>query len=1219
MDVSWIQDVFSPEERNWEEFYRNRWAHDKVVRTTHGVNCTGSCSWNVHVKDGLVSWEMQALDYPRFDPAIPAYEPRGCQRGNSKSWYLYSPLRVKYPYVRGTLLDLWQKALATHDDPIAAWESLVTDPEARRSWQKARGKGGFRRAAWDEVLPMLAAANLYTARRHGPDRIIGFSPIPAMSMVSYAAGARYMQLLGGVCLSFYDWYCDLPPASPEIWGEQTDVAESADWFKSRYIAVVGSNVLTTRTPDAHFLVEARHQGAKVVVFSPDFSQTSKIADEWVPIHQGQDGAFWMAVGHVLLTEFYAGRRVDYFDNYLRRFTDAPFLVELEETGKGTYRPGSTIRASAFFTEREEEHADWKLVAFDEEMSLRVPQGSVGHRWQKKKGAWNLESRDGRSGEEFTPRLTLSGESDDVVPVILDDFTEPGAPAPLMRAVPVRRVETLKGPRLVTTVFDLLLAQYGVARDLGKSIQSDWPMGYDDASQPFTPAWQEKFTGVSADDVIRFAREWGATAEKTNGRCMVIIGAGVNHWYHNNLIYRACITALMLTGCVGRNGGGWNHYVGQEKLVPAGSWAPIAFAQDWGGPSRLQNTPSFHYMHSGQWRYEKAFHDVCPVANEDHPMAGGHTADRQAMAVRLGWLPCFPQFDRPNHEVLAEARSAGATSPESVAQFVADQLRSRKLRFSMEDPDNPESWPRIFYMWRGNALHASAKGHEYFMRHYLGTDSAAIATEDAEADVHDVVWRKAAEEGKFDLVVDLNFRMDTSALYSDVVLPAATWYEKDDLSSTDLHSFIHPMQKAVPPSWESRSDWQIFRELARHTQEIAATSMRQTFEDLVVTPLMHDTPAEMAQPAVRDWAHGECDAVPGRTMPNVAVVERDYATIFDRFISLGPKFRDAGLGAHGTKYAVDDLYDEWVREQSVETWGGKRYPSLRDDRSVCEVILRFAAETNGELAWRAFKSEAEKTGRELGHLARGTRGVTYTFDDLVRQPRRALTTPFWTGVTNEGRTYAGFVQNVEELIPWRTLSGRQHLYLDHEVYRAYGEQLPTYKLRAEQSSLGDLDHTPVDERALVLNYLTPHGKWHIHSTFGDTLRMETLSRGIEPVWINDRDAETLALNDNDWVEMTNDHGVVVTRACVSSRIPRGICFIYHANERTIGNPRTATRSPDGVPRRAGGHNSLNRARLKPLLMIGGYAQFSWAFNYWGPPGINRDTYVAIRKAGEAPVW
>ena len=89
--------------------YRERWSHDKVVRTTHGVNCTGSCSWKVFVKNGVITWENQQIDYPKW-PDMPEFEPRGCPRGAS-SWYEYSPLRVKYPYIRGKLLDLWNTAL----------------------------------------------------------------------------------------------------------------------------------------------------------------------------------------------------------------------------------------------------------------------------------------------------------------------------------------------------------------------------------------------------------------------------------------------------------------------------------------------------------------------------------------------------------------------------------------------------------------------------------------------------------------------------------------------------------------------------------------------------------------------------------------------------------------------------------------------------------------------------------------------------------------------------------------------------------------------------------------------------------------------------------------------------------------------------------------------------------------------------------------------------
>ncbi|MEB2353225.1 MAG: molybdopterin-dependent oxidoreductase, partial [Burkholderiaceae bacterium] len=202
--------VATGEDRTWEDAYRNRWQHDKIVRSTHGTNCTGSCSWKIYVKGGIVTWETQQTDYPRTRPDLPNHEPRGCARGASYSWYLYSANRVKYPMVRGRLMKAWRAARAVAKSPVDAWAAIVENDATRRDYQRRRGMGGFVRADWDEVNEMIAAANVYTIRRHGPDRVVGFSPIPAMSMISYAAGSRYLSLIGGTCMSFYDWYCDLP-------------------------------------------------------------------------------------------------------------------------------------------------------------------------------------------------------------------------------------------------------------------------------------------------------------------------------------------------------------------------------------------------------------------------------------------------------------------------------------------------------------------------------------------------------------------------------------------------------------------------------------------------------------------------------------------------------------------------------------------------------------------------------------------------------------------------------------------------------------------------------------------------------------------------------------------------------------------------------------------------------------------------------------------------
>ena len=268
-------------------------------------------------------------------------------------------------------------------------ESIVSDKRQADEYKKIRGLGGMVRAHWDEMNEIIAAANIYTAKSFGPDRIIGFSPIPAMSMVSYAAGSRYMSLIGGTNMSFYDWYCDLPPSSPQTWGEQTDVPESADWYNSSYIIAWGSNVPQTRTPDAHFFTEARYNGTKTVAVTPDYSEVAKLSDKWLPVRQGTDSALAMAMGHVILKEFHCKGKSTYFDEYCRNYTDMPFLVMLEERD-GNYVPNRTLRASDFKGALgATKNADWKPVIFDANSNkVVVPNGTIGSRWMKAvSGIW----------------------------------------------------------------------------------------------------------------------------------------------------------------------------------------------------------------------------------------------------------------------------------------------------------------------------------------------------------------------------------------------------------------------------------------------------------------------------------------------------------------------------------------------------------------------------------------------------------------------------------------------------------------------------------------------------------------------------------------------------------------------------------------------------------------------------------------------------------------
>jgi nitrate reductase alpha subunit len=652
-------------------------------------------------------------------------------------------------------------------------------------------------------------------------------------------------------------------------------------------------------------------------------------------------------------------------------------------------------------------------------------------------------------------------------------------------------------------------------------------------------------------------------------------------------------ALMLTGCIGKNGGGLNHYVGQEKLAPMDSWGAIAFGKDWQGAVRLQQAPIWHYINTCQYRYDGQFSKYNTVPENE--MTEQHTADQIFKAVRMGWMPFYPQFDQNTLDLCREAGEAGAADDDAIKKYVLDKLRSKDLKYSVSDPEA--------------AIMGSMKGHEYALKHYLGTHHNAIA-QDSEEHTREVNWHDVAPIGKMDLIVDLNFRMDSSALYSDIVLPAASWYEKADLNSTDLHSFIHPLSAAIAPVWESKTDWNIFRDLAKVTSEAAEKYFPELQKDVVASPIAHDSAGEISQPEIRDWYHGECEPELGKTTHNLTVVDRDYTKLYDKFISLGDRIRKTGLGAHGNHYECADAYDEMITSNHfpVERRNGDVLPSLKEDTSAANAVLHLSTLTNGVLNVRAYRDAERRTGLELVDLGAGSEDLLINYADLQAQPRRYNTSPLWSGVMNGGRAYAAFTVNIEKLVPWRTLTGRQHFYLDHEMYLAYGEHLPTYKPSPKPEAYGDLKQTLKEGDAMILNCLTPHGKWHIHSTYGDNLRMLTLSRGCEPVWLSEVDAEALGIKDNDWCEVYNDHGVYAARASVSARIPKGVCIVYHVPERTVGIPKSQVRGG----KRAGGHNSFTRIHLKPNFLAGGYGQFSYHFNYWGPIAPNRDTHVVVKR-------
>jgi len=411
-------------------------------------------------------------------------------------------------------------------------------------------------------------------------------------------------------------------------------------------------------------------------------------------------------------------------------------------------------------------------------------------------------------------------------------------------------------------------------------------------------------------------------------------------------------------------------------------------------------------------------------------------------------------------------------------------------------------------------------------------------------------------------------------------------------------------------WEARNDWDIFKTIARRFSELAPDHLGVE-HDVVLTPILHDTPGELAQPFdVLDWKKGECDLIPGVTAPQLSVVERDYPNIYRRYTSLGPLLETLGNGGKGITWKTGEEV-RGLRELNhpVADAGPTRdRPRIESDIDAAEVILYLAPETNGEVAVKAWEALGAVTGRNHRHLAETREDEKIRYRDLQAQPRKIISSPIWSGIESEHVSYTAGYTNVHELIPWRTLSGRQQFYQDHRWLRDFGEGFATYRPPIDTRTIADmLERHGHEQPHIVLNFITPHQKWGIHSTYTDNLLMLTLSRGGPIIWISEVDAKKVGIADNDWIEVFNLNGAIAARAVVSQRVQDGMCLMYHAQEKIVNVPGSQI-----TGQRGGIHNSVTRTVVKPTHMVGGYAQLSYGFNYYGTVGSNRDEFVIVRK-------
>ncbi|MCF2435381.1 molybdopterin-dependent oxidoreductase [Streptomyces thinghirensis] len=534
---------------------------------------------------------------------------------------------------------------------------------------------------------------------------------------------------------------------------------------------------------------------------------------------------------------------------------------------------------------------------------------------------------------------------------------------------------------MTTVFDLLLAQYGVARP---GVPGDWPASYEDADAPGTPAWQETHTSVPAAACVRIAREFARTAERSKGRCMIRMGAGTNHWFHSETIYRAFLALLQLTGCQGRNGGGWAHYVGQEKCRPVTGWASLAAASDWSRPLPPDDrhrvlVPPHRPVALRQVRRRRT---GLPLG--EGRLAGMTGADCLALSRAYGVDAVVPDLRPQPAGAGRDLRRPGGERGGRTAGW-------GHLRFACEDPDAPENWPRILTLWRANLLGSSAKGAEYFTKHLLGTHSSLRAEEAAPGErPRDVVWHDEAPEGKLDLLLSLDFRHTSSTLLSDVVLPAATWYEKHDLSSTDMHPYVHAFSPGRGPAVADADRLRHVQGAGGEAERAGRRSSRRAQgSGGGAAPARHpgrDRPAGrgragLAERGVRSGAGGR----PCRTSSSWSGTTRRSAR---KFAALGPLVEAKGLPAKGITLKPDDEVDR-LRRMNGAVRGGPAdgRPALDTAVKAANTILSLSGTTNGRLAVQGFHTLEAKTGQRMAHLAAEHEGKRITYAAPRRRPCR----------------------------------------------------------------------------------------------------------------------------------------------------------------------------------------------------------------------------------------
>jgi nitrate reductase alpha subunit len=631
----------------------------------------------------------------------------------------------------------------------------------------------------------------------------------------------------------------------------------------------------------------------------------------------------------------------------------------------------------------------------------------------------------------------------------------------------------------------------------------------------TPENASKITGVPADKIRSLAEDFAKLKP-----AMIIGGGGANHWFHNDVNNRSMILLLSLTGNIGKEGSGFNQYTGQYKvwLTGLGKYGRIL-------KSRPENTTLFVWVHyyTELWKLNKSLSDIVKM-------------------IESGQLTKLPG---PLPEVFQEPVSANPKDARGYRNYLLIKALANGW---MPLYPQPPKRPKAMFIWRGNFLNQAKGGFKV------------------------LEWFK--DESKLELVVVIDFRVNSTALFADYILPAATWYEKFDIETTPMHVYLQAQNAAVPPLGEAKHDFYIFKVLAKAISEEARRLGGVKWYD-----------------------------------PKYKVT-RDYTKIYDEFIDAECKENPYFKSAHNEGcLETPEMVAHFILKNSPIM-----YP---DPVNYDKYKNQLAPEIRLLVEERLFKGDVD--------------GYIEGLINLVKKHP----IPFPAAQTRP-RPNVAWRDNVENMIPWpaggslhyetvtipgttvkvpklfiskylgviphggKTLTGRQQFYIDHSYFIALGEELPLYKEP-------ETDPLP-DGRPAPLKLNTPHERWGTHSIYRDLDLLLRLQRYQAMVSINKKDAEKRGIKDGDYVRVYNLYGDLVALARVAPTVKPGEVWIADGAEMT-----TFVK---------GWFNAVTPLRVKPTQVIVYpeepnppfyHLRFGW--NLWGPTGTECDTSVEVEKYGK----